>query len=112
MIEEQLDKIVKELQDDVKEAIEKASKDVAKEGVAQLKSKSPKRTGEYARGWGQTKRDGQIIIHNKKKPGLPHLLEKGHALRNGGRSKPQKHIEPIDEVVKKELVDRIEKELK
>ena len=112
MIEEQLDKIVKELQDDVKEAIEKASKDVAKEGVAQLKSKSPKRTGEYARGWGQTKRQDSIIIHNKKRASLTHLLEKGHAKRNGGRVAPIKHIQPVDEFIKKELVDRIEKELK
>ena len=112
MIEEQLDKIVKELQDDVKEALEKASKDVAKEGVAKLKNTSPKRTGEYARGWGQTKNKDSIVIHNKKRGSLTHLLEKGHAKRNGGRVAPIKHIQPVDDFIKKELVDRIENELK
>lgn len=106
-----IDSILKELQSDVKEAMEKASKDVAKEGIAKLKNTSPKRTGQYAKGWGQTKRKDTIIIHNKKRGSLTHLLEKGHAKRGGGRVKPIKHIEPVEEFIQKELVDRIEKEL-
>lgn len=112
MIEADFNKIIKELQTDVKEAIEKASKDVAKEGIAQLKGKSPKRTGEYAKGWGQSKRNDSIVIHNRTKPGLTHLLEKGHAKRNGGRVGPVKHIEPVEEWIKDELVKRVENELK
>ena len=111
MIESDFNKIARELQDDVKQALEKASKDVAKEGINRLKSSSPKRTGEYAKGWGQSRRKSSIVIHNKTKPGLTHLLEKGHAKRGGGRVGPQKHIEPVEEWVKKEMVNRIEKEL-
>ena len=43
MKELNLDKILKELQDDVQNALEKASKDVAKEGIAKLKKTSPKK---------------------------------------------------------------------
>lgn len=115
MIESDFNKIARELQDDVKQALGKASKDVAKEGIKRLKSSSPKRTGEYAKGWGQSRRKSSIVVHNKAKPGLTHLLEKGHALRRGGRKVgevgPQKHIKPVEEWVKKEMVNRIEKEL-
>lgn len=112
MIDKKIEPILKELQSDVKQALEKASKEVAKEGINRLKNTSPKRTGEYAKGWGQSKRGNSIVIHNKNKPGLTHLLEKGHALRGGGRVGPQKHIEPVEEFVKEELERRIEKELK
>lgn len=106
-----IDSILKELQEDVAQALEKASKDVAKEGVKKLKDKSPKKTGAYAKGWGQSKRKDTIIIHNKKRAGLTHLLEKGHAKRGGGRVGPKKHIEPVEEFVAEELARRIEHEL-
>ena len=111
MIEEQLNQILTGLQTDVQDALEKASKETAKEGVQKLKQNAPKRTGKYASGWGQSKRDDAIVIHNKKRPGLTHLLEKGHALRNGGRSKPIKHIKSVEEAVLKELENRIKNEL-
>ena len=110
MIDE-FQRIVKELNEDVKQALEKASKEVAKEGVTKLKQTSPKRSGKYAQGWRSNKQKDKIIINNKNKPGLTHLLEKGHAKRNGGRVSPVKHIEPVEELVQKELVKRIEKEL-
>lgn len=106
-----IDSILNELKADVQEALEKTSKEVAKEGINRLKSTSPKRTGKYSKGWGQTKQKDSIIIHNKKRASLTHLLEKGHAKRNGGRVAPIKHIEPVEEFIKKEMVNRIEKEL-
>ena len=86
-----IDSILNELKTDVQEALEK--------------------TGKYSKGWGQTKQKDSIIIHNKKRASLTHLLEKGHAKRNGGRVAPIKHIEPVEEFIKKEMVNRIEKEL-
>ena len=111
MIEDKIDKIIKELNADVKLALEKASTEVAKEGVSRLKSTSPKRTGKYSAGWTQSKQKDTRVIYNKSRGSLTHLLEKGHASRNGGRVKAYKHIEPVEEFVKKELVSRIEKEL-
>lgn len=112
MISEECSKIFKELQSDVKDALEKSSKSLAKESVQKLKGASPKRTGKYSSGWGQSKNKDVIVIYNKKKPGLTHLLEKGHAKRNGGRVAPIKHIEPIEQWVIKESEERFEKEFK
>ena len=51
------------------------------------------RSGDYRKGWAiRTKREKygiNVLVYNKAKPGLTHLLEKGHATRNGtGRSYP------------------------
>lgn len=111
MIEEQVDKILKELQTDVKDAIEKATKETAKEGVIKLKSTSPKRTGKYAQGWRQRKNKDSIVIHNATKPGLTHLLENDYTARNGKRVKPHKHIEKVEKFVIDEVEKRIREKL-
>lgn len=108
MIEEQINKIFKELQDDVKKSMEQASKETAKEGVAKLKTTSPKRTGRYAQGWRQRKNGDSIVIHNAEKPGLTHLLENGYTARNGKRVKPQKHIAKVEEYVIEEVQKKLE----
>lgn len=112
MIEEQISNILKELQDDVKDSIEKTTKDVAKEGVQKLKNTSPKRTGKYAQGWRQRKNKDAIIIHNSTKPGLTHLLEKGYIARNGKRVKPREHIGKVEENIIEEVEKRISEVLK
>ena len=54
-----------------------------------LRERSRKRTGAYAKGWQPDVVVNQhgvtVVVHNKKKPGLAHLLEKGHAKAGGGR---------------------------
>ena len=108
MIEEQVQNLLKELQTDVKEALEKATKETAKEGVNRLKTTSPKRTGKYAQGWRQRKNGDSIVIHNSSKPGLTHLLENGYTARNGRRVTPQKHIKKVEDYV----IDEVEKKIR
>ena len=90
--------------------------DVAKEAVKELKQKSPEgagsRKGHYKDGWGITVQEETgnsigITIHNKKKPGLTHLLENGHAKCGGGRVAAIPHIE----LVEKKLIHEYEKRL-
>lgn len=112
MIEEQIKNILKELQTDVQEGMQKASKDTAKEGVADLKSKSPKRTGKYAQGWRQRKTGDSITIYDSTKPGLTHLLENGYTTRSGKRVKPHPHIKEIEQKVINAYLKRVEEVLK
>ena len=102
------------LQDDMNELAKK----YGKETVKKLRANSPKRTGEYAKGWTtrtstNTKRDfGRgfkttvVTVYNKKKGPLTHLLEKGHTNRNGGYVAPIPHIQPVA----KEIEDKFLKE--
>ena len=80
--------------EDVQEAVEKAVKETAKQTAAELRSISPEGdTGEYAKHWSY-KRDKNLsgrhrydmVVYSKKPEyRITHLLEKGHAKRNGGR---------------------------
>lgn len=95
--------------------MEKAVDETAAEVRPFLEENSPKRTGKYARSWRtQTEVRGKavkMIIHNYQYQ-LPHLLEFGHAKVNGGRTRPQPHVEPAqskaDELFPKLLKRRIE----
>lgn len=97
--------IMKELTDyteDVQKGIEKAAARLAKEAAAKLKETSPRSRKDhkhYAEGWAvrKYKENGKltIIIHNKLKPHLTHLLEYGHLDRSGARVKGKEHIEPV-----------------
>lgn len=69
---------------------------------------------EYNKGWTTsevTKKNHKIsvVVHNKTKYQLTHLLEKGHALVNGGRARAFPHIEPVAEKAEDELLDNIMK---
>lgn len=50
------------------------------------------------------------IIHNTT-PGLPHLLEKGHANRDGGRTPGRVHIAPVEEELVKLFPRELEEKL-
>ena len=110
--EEQIKAITEEIRDQVEENIESGLNKVKKKGAADLRAKSPKKYGEYAKGWsGQSTGKRGIVIYNKTAPGLTHLLENGHVGKNQhgkwGRVAPVKHIEPVE----KELIEVFEEEL-
>lgn len=79
---------------------------------ADIKSGSPAKSGGYAAGW-STKSEGDSLegyfvrVYNKKKPGLAHLLEKGHANRGGGRTPAYPHIAPAYEKAAADLKRRL-----
>lgn len=86
-----------EASDKLKDGLKKLAKETADE----IKGSSPRKTGEYAKGWGvkeayQSDYDIRITVYNKKKPGLTHLLEHGHAKVGGGRVSGVEHIAPAE----------------
>ena len=99
------------------EVVKNAVNSVSKEAKTIAKTGSPDRYGGYKQGWTVKKtvdRSSQVsvTIHNRKKPGLTHLLEKGHAKRGGGRVAAQVHIAPAEASAEKQLLEKIERSLK
>lgn len=79
----------------------------------EVKANAPKRTGRYAEGWAtRTKRDSSDsytgTVYNKDVPGLPHLLEKGHAKVGGGRVSGEEHVAPAAEKAFRDFERRID----
>ena len=93
--------ILDEYSNDIQEAITERAIKVAKQGAYDLKANSPKRTGDYKKGWRvkTTKGKGFVscIIHNATNYQLTHLLEKPHLKRNGELTTPKVHIAPVEE---------------
>ena len=104
-----------EYQVEITKNIDARGKTVADQGAKRLKETSPELSGDYAKGWIATKEKGAsfgdetgYIIHNKTNYQLTHLLENGHATRNGGRTKPIEHIKPVEDMVIKEYEKAVE----
>lgn len=118
---EQLDKAVQKiLQDyanDVTMTTKELSKKLAAKGAATLRTvsrQSFRGTGKYAKGWAvqttETRLTVSSVIYNKS-PGLPHLLEKGHAKRGGGRVSGTEHIKPVEEELVEEFTKAVENDI-
>ncbi len=98
--------------DEMKAAVKKAAKSVKEE----ISATAPSDTGAYAKSWttkatSETSSSIAMTVYSKNKYQLAHLLEKGHALRQGGRAKAYPHIAPAETVGETLLVQLIEKAL-
>ena len=107
---ESIEKILNEYRDDVIKDTGKLAKDFAKNGAKAVRDSARSTfggTGKYANGWTSTYESGRFssqgIIYNKDVPGLPHLLENGHAKRGGGRVSGKAHIAPVEDKISKEF---------
>ena len=94
----------------VKAAVKKASTTVRK----QIKATAPSNTGAYAKSWSvkttrETSNALEVTVHSRNRYQLAHLLEFGHATRNGGRVPAQPHIAAAEEIGIQELETEIER---
>lgn len=107
---------------ELRQQVNEAIKETARTGAKMLKQSSDynDRTGEYRKGWNAKLRRGkyssitmteQYSINNRKHQ-ITHLLEKGHASRNGGRVKPYEHIEPVEEILETLVISNISKKMR
>lgn len=112
-----LQKILKEYQEDVSKNVNDLAKKFTQKGVKEVKSASGQfgGTGTYASGWTSKFETGRLssqgIIYNGKVPGLPHLLEKGHAKRGGGRVAGREHIAPVEQTLIEEFQKAVEHDI-
>ncbi len=117
-------KLLKDFGTEAEDAVEEAASETAKNAKKELKANSPRRSragDHYADGWSyrvEKSRVGvtQVRVYNGRKPGLTHLLENGHATKNGtGRSYPDTpahpHIAEVNEKAQTDFVDLIEQKL-
>ena len=111
-----LDAIMEKYCNEVREQTKEGVRAATKAGVKAVKSGAEAKfggTGKYAAGWTSRLETGQFsaqgIIYNGKLPGLPHLLEHGHAKRGGGRVPGRAHIAPVENIIEAAFMRTFEK---
>lgn len=97
----------------MKKAVRKAGNTVKKE----IGANAPKDTGAYAKSWAvkntkETANALEVTVYSRNKYQLAHLLEHGHAKRNGGRVVGKSHIAPAEETGIRQLEAEIERSLR
>lgn len=119
----EIEKALTEFVGVTEEACDKGVRETAKDAVQALRNAHPSGSGqygswdEYNSGWRvmQTKTDKRYhrkaTIHNETDYQLTHLLEKGHALANGGRARAFPHIAPVAERCESDLLQNIKKHI-
>lgn len=107
--------ILNDYSHDIQDEITEEAIRIAKDGQYKLKKTSPinkkstSHKGRYAKGWRVKIEKGRgfvnCTIYNATDYQLTHLLENGHLTRNGKKTTPIKHIEPVHD----ECCDEFEK---
>lgn len=125
-VQEQMQRLLDDYTEEAIKASDEAIKAVAEECVQKLKNTSPKKTGDYAKGWsnktlkkgkyiGIFAHTGTYIVHNRTDYHLTHLLENGHMIVNEkgtyGRTRAYPHIAPTEEWAADELPNAIKRKL-
>ena len=114
-----LENYVEDIEEDVKDTVT----EVAKEAKQELVQTSPRsgiaRKTKYYKGWairngGRTRKKHYYgkTVWNKTNYQLTHLLEFGHATRNGGRTQAQPHIRPVEEKYGQEFADLLKTKIR
>ena len=90
------------------ETMRKAVTDAGKTVRNSIKERAPVKSGKYAKSWSvkNTKMNAHVLevtVYSRNRYQLAHLLEHGHAKRNGGRTRAQVHIAPAEELGEKHL---------
>lgn len=114
---QEIDKLLYNYGLSVDKDLSELSKQFAKRGAKEVGNRAREMfgAGDYSHGWQSQFEEGrysaQGIIYNAYVPGLPHLLEKGHAKRGGGRVPGRAHIAPVEEKLVIEFRKAVEKSI-
>lgn len=112
-----IEKLLNNYAEDVEMRLEDVVKRLGQSGAKALKGASAGAvggTGKYARGWTvqmDNQRLGSVAIIYNNTPGLPHLLENGHANRGGGRTAGRTHIEPVEEKLVNAMLEAVQNDI-
>lgn len=113
-----VEKILAKYGEDVQANLSDIVKEMSKKGAKAVRSEAKSKfggTGEYAAGWTSRVETGRVSaqgqIYNAKVPGLPHLLEHGHANRGGGRTPGRVHIATVEQQLIEEFEEKVKSKL-
>lgn len=109
----ELDEYADVIDADMRKAVTRAGQTVRKD----ISAGAPKRHGDYAKSWAtkktkQTARSLEVTVYSRNRYQLAHLLEHGHAKRNGGRTRAQVHIAPAEEKGIRQLEEDIKRSIR
>lgn len=119
-----LEKDLDEYSMDISEYVKTEATTCAKQALSELRLVSPrektqsKRGYHYADGWAistkSSTKDGYYSkkIWNPKDYRLTHLLEFGHASRNGSHVNAQPHIRDVEKKYKVQFTENLERDIK
>lgn len=107
---QELNAYAKTTSEGMKKAVIKAGTTVRKE----IQATAPHKLGMYQKSWSVKKvsenaNSLQVSVHSRNRYQLTHLLEHGHAKRNGGRTKAMPHIAPAESMGEEQLLVEIER---
>ena len=96
----------------MKRSVTEVSRSVKKD----IQANAPVRTGKYKKSWAAKKvqEDANsltMVIHSRDRYQIAHLLEHGHARRNGDRVASIPHIAPAEQRGAEELMEKMERGL-
>ena len=99
--------------EDMKKAVKKAGAEAKKD----IQAGAPVKTGAYKKSWTakttkETANAMEIVVYSRNRYQLAHLLEFGHALRKGGRTRAFPPIAPAAERAAQILEQEVEKALR
>lgn len=115
-----INQMLAEVADGIRGGMEPVVRNACKTARKEARIKAPVLTGRYKKGFTyKIKGDGPSVygeVGNRIKPGLVHLLEKGHATIGGGRVKAYPHMAPAAdvsfEVLERGIEDLVEEVLR
>lgn len=104
--------ILDRMDDAIEDGRPKVVRDAAKTARKEWKAKAPKKTGRYAASiqmkvFKDTASETKADVGSATLPGLPHLLEHGHAKVGGGRVPARPHIAKAAETAMQQLEEEI-----
>lgn len=114
---EEVLKLLEKYSDKINEEVHNAIKKEAQKAKKEVSAASPKGPNGYAKSWAikdeSTKITSDFKIYSKM-PGLPHLLEYGHTIRNGtgrsfGHGGERPHIAAVNDELQSTVVKTIER---
>lgn len=115
-LESAVSNILKDFSEEVTRITKEDVDEVTKIALDEVKGHAPVNTGKYKRSLKSKKEyesatEKRNVIYSKGHGSLTHLLENGHAKRNGGRTRAFPHFVYGQKVIEEELPKLLEKHI-